>query len=108
MRIPAQKKPEESFFERVYQVIAQIPKGKVVSYGQIATYLGNPRGARTVGWALRTCPEDLPWQRVVKADGSVTGGSWEGLRRKLLFEEGVVFSADGRIDMETYQWDMSG
>lgn len=82
----------------------QIPYGKVVSYGQIAALLGNPSGARTVGWAMSACPEELPWHRVVKSDGSITGGSYAALRRELLVEEGVEFLVDGRVNMHTCRW----
>jgi len=88
------------FFRQVYAVVEQIPYGKVMSYGQIAHVLGSPRGARVVGWAMRYCPDYLPWQRVVKADGAVTGGEYAALRRQLLKDEGVEFLADGRVDME--------
>ena len=92
------------FFEQVYAVVAQIPYGKVVSYGQIARILGNPRAARQVGRAMRCCHEHLPWQRVVMADGSVTGGAFAAERRARLEAEGVVFLPDGRVDMETFRW----
>jgi methylated-DNA-protein-cysteine methyltransferase-like protein len=93
-----------TFFEQVYGYVAQIPCGKVATYGQIARFLGNPRGARQVGWAMRHCPEQLPWQRVVMADGSVTGGVYTDLRRKLLEEEGVTFLPDGRVDMARHEY----
>ena len=89
------------FFEQVYAVVAQIPYGKVVSYGQIALILGRPRAARQVGWAMRCCPDHLPWQRVVLADGTVAGGMHANLRKKLLESEGVAFLPDGRVDMQT-------
>ena len=89
----------------VYEVMARVPCGYVVSYGQIARMLGSPRAARTVGWALSVCPEGLPWQRVVKADGSVTGGEFAELRRAILIEEGVCFLQDGRVNMEACEWD---
>ncbi|MDR1357982.1 MAG: MGMT family protein [Coriobacteriales bacterium] len=98
---------DNTFFKRVYALVAQVPRGRVVSYGQIAALLGNPRAARSVGWALSACPEELPWQRVVKADGSVTGGVWAELRRELLGEEGVDFLPDGRVDMDACRWDFS-
>ena len=88
------------FFEQVYAVVEKIPYGKVVSYSQIARMLGRPRAAREVGWAMRVCPEGLPWQRVVMADGSITGGVYAELRRALLEDEGVTFLPDGRVDME--------
>jgi len=91
-----------SFFQQVYDMVEQIPRGKVMSYGQIARALGNPRGARQVGWAMRCCPEHLPWQRVVMADGAITGGAYADMRRELLAAEGVIFLPDGRIDMDIY------
>ena len=94
----------QSFFEQVYQIVSQIPSGRVVSYGQIASLLGNPRAARQVGWALRCCPDALPWQRVVMADGSITGGAYSELRRALLEKEGVRFLPDGRVDMAQCRW----
>ncbi|MCL2573783.1 MAG: MGMT family protein [Defluviitaleaceae bacterium] len=90
------------FFEQVYEIVEKIPRGRVISYGQIAHKLGRPNGARAVGWAMRYCPEHLPWQRVVKADGSVTGGEYAELRRQLLEGEGVVFLPDGRVDMKMH------
>ena len=94
-----------SFFVQVYSVVEQIPYGKVVSYGQIARMLGYPRAARMVGWAMRCCPEHLPWQRVVMADGSITGGLYADLRKQFLEVENVTFLSDGRVDMELCRWD---
>ena len=94
-----------SFFDKVYEIVARVPYGRVVSYGQIARMLGNPQAARTVGWALSVCPDTLPWQRVVKADGTIAGGGFAELRRSMLIEEGVTFQPDGRIDMEACEWD---
>jgi methylated-DNA-protein-cysteine methyltransferase-like protein len=93
----------KTFFARVYDAIARVPCGSVVSYGQIACVLGNPRAARQVGWACAACPEHLPWQRVVMADGAVTGGAFADLRRALLESEGVPFLPDGRVDMDACQ-----
>ena len=72
-----------SFFASVYALVAQIPPGFVASYGQLARMLGAPLAARQVGWAMRRCPEELPWHRVVKADGSIAGGGQSELRRAL-------------------------
>ena len=66
--------------------------------------LGTPRAARQVGCAMRKCPEELPWQRVVKSDGSIAGGSYAELRRALLEAEGVPFLPDGRVDLKACQW----
>ena len=88
------------FNEQVYAIVAQIPYGKVASYGQIARICGKPRAAREVGWAMYRCPDHLPWQRVVMADGAVTGGAYAEIRRSLLESEGVEFLPDGRVDMK--------
>lgn len=92
------------FNEQVYSIVEKIPCGKVVSYGQIAWMLGRPRGARLVGRAMRYCPEHLPWQRVVKADGSIADGGRPKIRRALLEAEGVPFLPDGRADMKSCLW----
>ena len=92
------------FSDRVYEIVKQIPLGQVVSYGQIARILGIPRGARQVGWAMADCPENLPWQRVVMADGSITGGQWADLRRAILMDEGIPFLSDGRVNMSKCTW----
>ena len=89
-----------TFFEQVYAIVGQIPEGKVMSYGQIARILGRPRAAREVGWAMRHCPDHLPWQRVVKADGAITGGAYAEMRKQRLEAEGVDFLLDGRVDMK--------
>jgi len=88
------------FYEQVYAIVEQIPCGKVVSYGQIAWMLGRPRSAREVGRAMRCCPEHLPWQRVVMADGTIAGGMSANLRMAMLKAEGVTFLSDDRVDME--------
>ncbi|MDR1042661.1 MAG: methylated-DNA--[protein]-cysteine S-methyltransferase [Clostridiales Family XIII bacterium] len=95
----------KTFFERIYEIVAAIPRGRVVSYGQIARMLGRPRAAREVGWAMHNCPDELPWQRVVMKDGGITGGEFAEVRRALLVEEGVSFLPDGRVDMEIHRWE---
>ena len=90
-----------TFFQSVYAVVAQIPYGCVMTYGDIARAIGFPGRARYVGFAMRSCPEGLPWHRVVMADGTVTGGEWAPVRRMLLEQEGVPFRSDGRIDLQT-------
>jgi methylated-DNA-protein-cysteine methyltransferase related protein len=95
-----------SFFQQVYAVVGQIPSGSVVSYGQIARMMGRPRAAREVGRAMRYCPEELPWQRVVMADGSIKGGMSADMRKVLLKAEGVTFLKDGRVDMESCQFNL--
>jgi methylated-DNA-protein-cysteine methyltransferase-like protein len=95
-----------SFFSRVYALVRRIPRGRVTSYGEIARALGVPRGARTVGWALRACADDIPWHRVVNAKGTISRRPSGGyhLQRGLLRREGVRFTRDGRIDLEKFGW----
>lgn len=89
------------FYQDIYAVVAKIPYGKVVSYGKIAAALGRPRASREVGRAMRVCPpDDIPWQRVVMADGAITGGEYAPTRRELLRQEGIIFLPDGRVDMD--------
>ena len=92
------------FYKQVYDIVEQIPYGKVISYGEIAKLLGRPRASREVGRAMRYCPEGLPWQRVVMADGSITGGSFAEIRRSMLETEDVTFLPDGCVDMEVNRW----
>ena len=95
-------------YERIYRVVSSIPSGRVVSYGQIARHLGMPGASRTVGWAMRHCPEGLPWHRVVNAKGEIStraSSSGTPIQRALLEEEGVVFDLRGRIDLKAYGWD---
>jgi len=92
-----------TFNQKVYNLVEQIPLGKVVSYGEIARALGNPRASRQVGWAMAKCPEHLPWQRVVKANGEITGFDiYAEMRRNLLEEEGITFTLNGNVDMKKH------
>lgn len=92
------------FFQQVYSIVEQIPYGMVASYGQIARMLGRPHAAREVGWAMRCCPDGLPWHRVVMKDGTIVGGIYADMRRAILEAEGVPFLPDGRVDMDLCGW----
>ena len=94
-------------FDRIYEVVKSIPKGKVATYGQVAMLAGNPRWARVVGYALHYNPEPgvIPCHRVVNREGKVSpafafGG--ENIQRELLTQEGIVFEDDGTIDLLKY------
>jgi methylated-DNA-protein-cysteine methyltransferase-like protein len=91
-------------------MVRRVPPGTVVSYGGIAALLGHPRAARGVGQALRALPDDsdVPWWRVVNRNGEISiRGVVHGpqLQRALLEDEGVEFSASGRIDWKRFGWD---
>ena len=94
-------------FEKIYEVVKSIPRGMVATYGQVAAIAGNPRWARVVGYALHNNPDPstIPCHRVVNREGKVAevfafgGGE---VQRRLLEAEGVVFEANGRIDLMKY------
>jgi len=95
---------KEAFFSDVYAVVAQIPHGCVVSYGEIALLLGQPQYSRMVGRALRLAPTELhlPCHRVVNAQGRTAPGWVE--QRSLLMAEGVPFKRGGDVDMKRCKW----
>ncbi|NLV74063.1 MAG: MGMT family protein [Chloroflexi bacterium] len=91
----------------VYALIKRVPAGKVITYGQIARALANPRAARAVGWAMAACPPEVPWQRVPNARGGISQRSLrdhESLQRELLAREGVCPDASGCYDLARYGW----
>lgn len=96
-------------FDRIYDVVRKIPKGKVASYGTVAAMAGNPRWSRVVGYALHVNPEPgkIPCHRVVTRNGEVSAAfafGGENMQRLLLNEEGIEFLPDGRVDMKKYAW----
>lgn len=99
----------KNFFVRVYKIVSQIPEGKVVTYGQIALLLGEPRSARIVGWAMRAAPEhlNLPCHRVVNRLGEMAPdyvfGSSE-VQKAILIAEGITFKENGYIDLKKHLW----
>lgn len=100
---------EQNTFQRIYEVVKQIPKGSVASYGQVAALAGNKHWSRVVGYALHVNPDQsqIPCHRVVTKDGRVSeafafGGENEQVR--LLAEEGVI-AENGVVDMARYQWE---
>ena len=99
---------EPSAWEEVYEIVRQIPAGKVMSYGQVAQLLVRRLSPRAVGWAMHDCPDDVPWQRVVNAKGECSSdrvaGNVAGRQRALLETEGVGFDAHGRVVMDEYRW----
>src|SRR6266567_3540733 len=95
---------------RVFALVRACPVGRVTTYGWLAKSVGYPRGARMVGWIMNETPEGVPAQRVINSKGELSG-SWafgqKGRMRKLLENEGVVFSEDERVDLKRYGWDPS-
>lgn len=97
---------KDDFRERVYAIVAQIPKGKVMTYGQIAALVGSPRAARIVGGVAHWGDPALPWQRVVKKDGSLAEGYPGGTEghAAALRSEGIEISDDYRVNMKERLW----
>ncbi len=101
----------DSFFERVYEVVRLIPYGRVTSYGAIANYLGSKGSARMVGWAMNQShvhPENIPAHRVVNRNGSLTGKHHFGgphVMEELLRSEGIKVEDNRIVDFDEHFWD---
>jgi methylated-DNA-protein-cysteine methyltransferase related protein len=101
----------ERVFEKIYGLVLKIPRGRVMTYGQIARLLEDRYSPRLVGWALHVTPKDernIPWHRVINSQGGISTGRViihePNLQRWLLEAEGVVFDDRGRCDLSVYQW----
>jgi methylated-DNA-protein-cysteine methyltransferase-like protein len=98
----------ESAWDEVYRLVRRIPKGRVMTYGQVATEIENRLSPRAVGWAMHGCPESVPWHRVVNAAGGCSTdrlpGFPVGLQRAMLESEGVRFRTSGTLDLAKYRW----
>ncbi len=102
---------------QVWEVVRQIPFGKVATYGQIAKMIPSPEGVeaksylslgpRWAGSAMAKCPEDVPWQRVINSKGEISPRPGAEEQRRLLEEEGVEFDARGRVDLVRFGWNGS-
>jgi len=104
---------QQAYYEQVWNLVRQIPKGKVAAYGQISLMLPPPNGVefeaykafgpRWVGGAMANCPDDVPWQRVINSQGKISERAGAERQRQLLEEEGIVFVKD-KIDLKKYGW----
>ncbi len=112
MQFTSPPNPQE-FNERVWQLVRQVPRGKVATYGQIALMLPPPEGIpfesykafgpRWVGGAMAACPDDVPWQRVINSQGKISERPGAEKQRMLLEAEGIVFVKD-KVDLKKYGW----
>jgi methylated-DNA-protein-cysteine methyltransferase-like protein len=110
-------KDRSAFNDLVYEIVKAIPRGKVMTYGDIAALIPHPIGtdplaysrvrARWVGYAMASCGEDVPWQRVINAKGQVSSRPGHGphVQRAYLEEDGVVFDSKDRVDLKIYRWE---
>ena len=112
MRFTSPPNPQE-FNERVWQLVRQVPRGKVATYGQIALMLPPPAGVdlesyrafvpRWVGGAMAACPDDVPWQRVINSQGKISERPGAKKQRLLLEAEGIEFVKD-KVDLKKVGW----
>jgi len=107
-----------TFARAVWRLVRRIPRGRVMTYGQVAAALGRPGAARRVGWAMRICPPDVPWHRVVNAQGGISarGGAprrWPAAARvpsdsmrtqRLRLEAEGVALRRGRVALARHRW----
>lgn len=99
------KQGNPEYRERVYKIVRRIPRGRVMTYGQIAELLGEGYTPRTVGFAMHSSPDGTPWHRVLNAQGATSTGRIvlpHDKQQRLLEQEGVVFNQNNRCDLETY------
>ena len=99
------------FFDRVYEIVKQIPRGKVTTYGAVAKLAVSPRASRQVGWALHNNPQPgiIPCHRVVFKDGSLTNGFAFGgrdVQKGMLVAEGVGFCEEYKADIKNFIWEL--
>lgn len=104
---------QQAYYEQVWDLVRQVPHGRVVTYGQIAEMIPLPAGVapedykafspRWVGAAMAACPDDVPWQRVINSQGKISERPGAGKQRQLLEAEGVVFVKD-KVELTMYLW----
>ncbi len=101
----------EQAFEKIYRLVLRVPRGRVMTYGQIARLLEERYSPRLVGWAMHATPKDernIPWHRVINSRGGISTGrvilTEPDLQRLMLEAEGVVFDTSAHCDLSVYQW----
>jgi len=100
-------KPDPEYRERVYQIVRRIPRGRVMTYGQIAELLGDGYTPRTVGFVMHASPSGTAWHRVLNAQGACSTGRVvlpHDKQQRLLESEGVVFGENHRCDLQSFLW----
>lgn len=108
---------KQLYYEQVWELVRQIPYGKVATYGQITKIIPQPDdisaedyqvfASRWVGLAMAACPDDVPWQRVINSQGKISHRPEAGKQKQLLEGEGVLFAME-RLDLNEYQWRVPG
>lgn len=99
---------EQSYREKVYKIVREIPSGRVMTYGQIAEILGEGYTPRTIGYVMHAADtENVPWQRVINSKGGCSTGKMMlpvNLQQKMLEDESIVFNEKGFCDLNEYLW----
>lgn len=102
------REPDPLYRERIYKIVRRIPRGRVMTYGQIAYMLGEGYTPRTVGFAMHGADErNTPWHRVINSQGKCSTGRIvlpPDKQQRMLEREGVKFDASGRCDLEYFLW----
>lgn len=103
---------DKHYQKRVYDLVRAIPRGRVMTYGQIAAVLGEGYTPRTVGYVMHAADsEGVPWQRVINSQGKCSTGKMTipvNLQQSMLEQEGVEFNASGKCDLKAYGWQPAG
>ncbi len=100
-------KPDKDYRERVYRIVRSIPRGRVMTYGQLAEILGEGYTARTIGFVMHGSDDETPWHRVINAQGGCSTGRIAipyDKQQRMLEAEGVNFTERGRCDLRNYLW----
>jgi len=103
----AKNKPDRLYRERVYRIVRRIPKGRVMTYGQIAYLLGEGYTPRTVGFVMHGSDDQTPWHRVINSQGRCSTGGVvlpSDKQQRMLEDEGVEFDTTGRCDLARFLW----
>ncbi|AMX03022.1 MGMT family protein [Microbulbifer thermotolerans] len=105
MRADAQTEGNDAT-TRIYRVLATVPYGRVITYGDLAQMAGYPRAARLAGQTLRKLPRDtkLPWHRVINAQGRISLPEPDAARQRARLEREGIFLHNGRVDLLKYRW----
>jgi methylated-DNA-protein-cysteine methyltransferase-like protein len=101
------REPDKNYRERVYRIVRSIPRGRVMTYGQLAEILGEGYTPRTVGFVMHGSDDKTPWHRVINAQGGCSTGRIalpSDKQQRMLAAEGVEFNERGRCDLQRYLW----
>lgn len=107
MKSASQHETDKDYRERVYRLVRSIPRGRVMTYGQIAEILGDGYTPRTVGFVMHGSDDKTPWHRVINAQGACSTGRLvlpADKQQRLLAAEGVEFNERGRCELQRYLW----